>query len=162
MPGCVLGWEGVEQAAPAGRWGRSWAKYGVTTSRHGFPSRLCTHTHVCTHTHTHVASGFLRWLERKSRFAGHRGAAGAQLYQDCTGAVPGMYWGCIRAGGGRGGGLGGRSREVSVPPGVLLCIAVAPEQGKLLEAGEEEQEGKRGAEGATPVFSSLAPHQEMR
>lgn len=45
------------------------------------------------------------------------------------------------------------------PPRVLPCIA-APEPGKLLEG--EEEEGKRGAEGATPVFSSLAPRQEMR
>lgn len=78
----------------------------------------------------------------------------------CTGAVLGPYWGCTGAGEGRGNGLGGRSREVSVPPrGALPCIA-ALEPGKLLEGGEEE--GKRGAEGATPVFSSLAPRQEMR
>lgn len=48
VPGCVLGWEGVEQAAPAGRSGRSWAKYAVRAGGHGLLSSTCAHGYART------------------------------------------------------------------------------------------------------------------
>ena len=131
---------------------------------HARACNACTHTcvwmyrhaHACAHTCTHVLhpASCAGWTE-KAAFQGmqsSRCSAVLGLYWGCTGAVPGL------AGVEVTGWVAGAGRSQSLP-GALPCIA-APEPGKLLEG--EEEEGKRGAEGATPVFSSLAPRQEMR
>lgn len=92
----MLGWQGVEQAAPAGRSGRSWAKHGVRTCGRGLLSGVCMHMHMCrlthtrahTRTHTSHPDSCAGWTEK----AAFQGTVGQQV-PDYTGAVLGLYQG---------------------------------------------------------------------